>query len=113
MTEQIIIWVLGVLSTLFGGLNIFQWITLRSYKRIKSAEADKAEIQNLKDVIETIQGSMQSEIERLRKRVEEAEKRAGEAEKRASDNADKYFALYQKYDTLREEFEAYKRNHKK
>lgn len=105
MIEQAMTWVLGILTTLFGGLNIFQWLTLRSYKRIKAAEADRSEIENLKTTIETIQSSMQAEIDRLQKRVEEAEKRAGE-------NADRYFALYEKYDKLRDEFESYKSVHK-
>lgn len=61
MTETILTWVFGILSTLFGGLNIFQWVTLRSYKRVKAAEADRMEIENLRLVIE----SMQGEIKRL------------------------------------------------
>ena len=118
-TQELATWVLGIFTTLFGGLNIFQWFTLRSLKRIKTAEADKAEIQNLKDVIETIQSSMKSEIDRLRARVEEAEKRADEAEKRAdeaekraSENVHKYLSLCQKHDDLRKEFEDYKLAHK-
>ena len=94
MTEQIITWVLGILTTLFGGLNIFQWITLRSYKRVKAAEADRQEIENLRLVID----SMQAEIGRLQKRLDEAEKRAYE-------NSNKYYSLQQ-------EFEQYKLNHK-
>ena len=61
MTEQIVTWILGILTTLFGGLNVFQWITLRSYKRVKAAEADRMEIENLQMVIRT----MQDEIARL------------------------------------------------
>ncbi len=94
MTEQIIIWALGIISTLFGGLNIFQWITLRSYKRVKAAEADAQDIENLRKIID----SMQSEIGRLRDRLDEAEKRAYE-------NANRYYSLQQ-------EFETYKQQHK-
>lgn len=94
MTEQILTWVLGILTTLFGGLNIFQWITLRSYKRVKAAEADRMEIENLRNVID----GMQAEIGRLRERLDEAEKRAFE-------NSNKYYSLQQ-------EFEQYKLNHK-
>ena len=94
MAEQIITWVLGILTTLFGGLNIFQWITLRSYKRVKAAEADRQEIENLRLVID----SMQAEIGRLQTRLDEAEKRAYE-------NSNKYYSLQQ-------EFEQYKLNHK-
>ena len=61
MTEQIVTWILGIIATLFGGLNVFQWITLRSYKRVKAAEADRMEIENLRLVI----SSMQDEIKRL------------------------------------------------
>ena len=105
MSEQIITWVLGIATTLFGGLNIFQWLTIRSYKRLKAAEADRSEIDNLKTTLDAIQTSMQQEIERLQKRVEDAERRANE-------NAERYFALYEKYDKLRDEFERYKATHK-
>ena len=98
MTEQILIWALGILTTLFGGLNIFQWITLQSYKRLKRAEADRLEIENLRLVIQTIQNSTQAEINRLQKRVEEAERIAME-------NSNKYISLQQ-------EFETYKQKHK-
>ena len=94
MTDQLVIWLLGILSTLFGGLNIFQWLTLRSYKRVKAAEADKSEI----DVLRSIIDGMQDEIERLRNRLDEAEKRAYE-------NSDRYYSLQQ-------EFEQYKLTHK-
>ena len=52
-------WLLGIISTLLGGLNIFQWITLKSYKRVKEAEADRMEIENLRLVIQTMQGEIQ------------------------------------------------------
>ena len=94
MTETILTWVLGILTTLFGGLNIFQWITLRSYKRVKAAEADRLDIENLQKIID----GMQAEIGRLRQRLDEAEKRAYE-------NSNKYYSLQQ-------EFEQYKLTHK-
>ena len=119
MTDQIFIWILGIASTLFGGLNIFQWLTLKSYKRLKEAEADKTEISNLRETVETIQNAMQSEIDRLQKRVEKAEERADraeeraqQAEQRAAENANKYLSLFEKHDALRTEFETYKQNHK-
>ena len=94
MAATVLTWILGILTTLFGGLNIFQWITLRSYKRVKAAEADRMEIDNLRSVID----SMQAEIGRLRTRLDEAEKRAYE-------NSNRYYALQQ-------EFENYKQTHK-
>lgn len=90
-----------VFATLFGGLNIFQWITLRSYKRIKAAEADRTEIDNLRKIIE----SNQAEIGRLAQRVQAADTRAI-----AQDN--RYSELERKYDALKTEFENYKQNHK-
>ena len=105
MTEQIVTWILGIVATLFGGLNIFQWITLRSYKRLKAAEADSKEIANLQATIDTIQKSMNAQILLLERRVQDAEKRAQE-------NADKYASLSKKYDALEKEFEQYKLNHK-
>ena len=68
--DQVLTWVLGILTTLFGGLNIFQWITLRSYKRVKAAEADRMEIENLRLVITT----MQDEIQRLHEQYNDLQK---------------------------------------
>ena len=62
-TATIINWALGIVATLFGGLNIFQWITIKSYKRVKEAEADRMEIENLRLVMQ----SMKEEIDRLHK----------------------------------------------
>ncbi len=101
MTEQIIIWVLGIASTLFGGLNIFQWLTFKAYKRQRNAEADKAEISSLSDIIR----QNQAEIGRLSQRLIDADRRATDLESR-------YSALYDKWDKLRDEFETYKLNHK-
>ena len=90
-----------VFATLFGGLNIFQWITLRSYKRLKVAEADKSEIDNLRSIIQ----ENQAEIGRLVQRLNTADARAI-----AQDN--RYDELERKYDALKTEFEEYKQNHK-
>ena len=62
-TATIVNWALGIAATLFGGLNIFQWITIKSYKRVKEAEADRMEIENLRLVMQ----SMKEEIDRLHK----------------------------------------------
>lgn len=94
MAETVLTWVFGILTTLFGGLNIFQWITLKSYKRVKAAEADRMDIENLQKII----NGMQAEIGRLQQRLDEAEKRAYE-------NSNRYYALQQ-------EFENYKQMHK-
>ena len=94
MAETVLTWIFGILTTLFGGLNVFQWITLRSYKRVKEAEADEKDIENLRKIID----GMQSEIGRLRQRLDEAEKRAYE-------NSNRYYALQR-------EFESYKQMHK-
>ena len=66
-TATIINWALGIVATLFGGLNIFQWITLKSYKRVKEAEADRMEIENLRLVMQ----SMKEEIDRLHKQYDD------------------------------------------
>ena len=92
--QQIITWALGIATTLFGGLNIFQWITLRSYKRVKAAEADRQEIENLRIIISEMRG----EITRLRERVDRAEENASEN--------------YRRYISLQSEFEQYKKEHK-
>ena len=90
-----------IFATLFGGLNIFQWITLRSYKRLKAAEADRSDIDNLRAIIQ----ENQAEIARLAQRIQSADARAI-----AQDN--RYADLERKYDELKEEFETYKQNHK-
>ena len=90
-----------VFATLFGGLNIFQWITLRSYKRIKAAEADRSEIDNLRTIIT----ENKEEIARLTQRLNVYEERDLAMHNR-------YDELYNKYDKLRDEFEEYKLNHK-
>lgn len=101
MAEQILIWGLGVLATILGGLNIMQLLTFKSYKRQRNAEADNAEIKSLSDIIK----QNQAEIGRLSERLILADKRAIEQE-------NKYSALYEKYDKMRDEFEEYKLKHK-
>ena len=63
-------WLFGIVSTLLGGLNIFQWITLKSYKRVKEAEADRMEIENMQLVIK----SMGEEIRRLHEQYNDLQK---------------------------------------
>ena len=101
LTYQIIMWALGIIATLLAGGNIFQWITLKSYKRMKNAEAYQAEIDALRKIIET----NQAEIGRLAKRVEDYDRREIE-------NANRYNTLYEQYYNLKTEFETYKINHK-
>lgn len=101
MTEQIITWVLGVLATLLGGLNIMQLFTFKSYKRKASAEAYQSEIDSLRSIIE----ANQAEIGRLSQRLEACDAREIENNRR-------YDELYTKYDSLRDEFELYKLNHR-
>ena len=101
MTEQIIIWALGLVATILGGLNIMQLLTFRAYKRQRNAEADKAEIESLSEIIR----QNQAEIGRLSERLTLADQRAMEQE-------NKYNALYDKFDKMRDEFEVYKLNHK-
>ena len=95
--QMILNFVLGILTLLFGGLNLFQLLTFRAYKRQKNAEADSAEIESLSKIIK----QNQEEIGRLNQRLLMADKRAMEQE-------EKYNELYNKYDRLRDEFEEYK-----
>ena len=99
--QSIITLVLGILTLLFGGLNLFQLLTFRAYKRQRNAEADKAEIESLSAIIK----QNQEEIGRLSQRLTLADQRAMEQE-------NKYNALYDKFDKMRDEFETYKLNHK-
>lgn len=93
--------VLGIVSALLGGLNIFQLLTFRAYKRQRNAEADRAEIDSLSEIIK----QNQAEIGRLSQRLIDSDKRATELE-------NKYNTLFDKYDKMRDEFENYKLNHK-
>lgn len=102
MDWQVILnFVLGILTLLFGGLNLFQLLTFRAYKRQKNAEADSAEIESLSKIIK----QNQEEIGRLNQRLIEADKRTMDLE-------NKYNALYDKYDKIRDEFEEYKLENK-
>lgn len=94
-------WILGIVSALLGGLNIFQLLTFRAYKRQRNAEADRAEINSLSEIIK----QNQAEIGRLSQRLIDSDKRATELE-------NKYNTLFDKYDKMRDEFENYKLNHK-
>lgn len=112
MAETVLTWVFGILTTLFGGLNVFQWITLRSYKRVKAAEADKADIDNLRAIIETMRQTHEAEMARLERRVQDAENRAITNANKYDDLRDKYDELRDKYMAIENEFESYKQTHK-
>ena len=90
-----------IITVLLGGLNVFQLLTFKAYKRQRNAEADSAEIKSLSEIIK----QNQAEIGRLNERLNLADQRAME-----QDN--KYNALYDKYDKMRDEFESYKLTHK-
>ena len=92
---------LSIITALSGGLNIFQLLTFRAYKRQRNAEADRAEIDSLSEIIK----QNQAEIGRLSQRLIDSDKRATELE-------NKYNTLFDKYDKIRDEFENYKLNHK-
>ena len=51
-------WILGIVSALLGGLNIFQLLTFRAYKRQRNAEADRAEIDSLSEIIKQNQAEI-------------------------------------------------------
>ena len=93
--------ILAIATLLLGGLNIFQLLTFKSYKRQRNAEADTAEIESLSRII----AQNQAEIGRLSQRLNEADKRALEQDRR-------YEELAKNYDKLRNEFFDYRLNHK-
>ena len=93
--------ILAIATLLLGGTNIFQMLTFRAYKRQRNAEADRAEINSLSEIIK----QNQAEIGRLSQRLLLADQRAMEQES-------KYNTLYEKYDRMRDEFEEYKLKHK-
>lgn len=99
--QAITSFILGVATLLLGGLNIFQLLTFRAYKRKTNAEADKSEIEALRAIID----ANTAELGRLQQRIETEERRALEQE-------NKYNRLYDQYITLREEFNDYKLTHK-
>ena len=93
--------ILAIATLLLGGTNIFQMLTFRAYKRQRNAEADRAEIDSLSEIIK----QNQAEIGRLSQRLLLADQRSLEQES-------KYNTLYEKYDRMRDEFEEYKLKHK-
>ena len=99
--QAIVSFVLGIATLLLGGLNIFQLLTFKAYKRQRNAEADQAEINSLSEIIKR----NQEEIGRLSQRLIDSDRRATELE-------NKYNTLYDKYDKMRDEFEIYKLSHK-
>ena len=99
--QAIVNLVLGVVTLLLGGLNIFQLLTFKAYKRQRNAEADQAEIDSLSKIIK----QNQAEIGRLQQRLNDADQRATLLEKR-------YDVIYERWDKLRDEFETYKLTHK-
>ena len=99
--QAILNFILAFATLLLGGLNIFQLLTFKAYKRQRNAEADKAEIESLSEIIK----QNQAEIGRLSQRLIDSDRRATELE-------NKYSALYDKYDKIRDEFENYKLTHK-
>lgn len=101
MDATIVNWVLGIVTTLLGGLNIFQLLTFKAYKRERNAQADQEEIKSLSEIIR----QNQAEIGRLSQRLIDADRRATELE-------NKYNTLYDKYDKIRDELETYKLTHK-
>lgn len=103
MDLQIILnFILGLLTLFFGGGLIFQWLTIKSLRRQKEAEATKAEVDALRAIIQ----ANTDEINRLNARVAAADARAIEADNR-------YNTLYAEYYKLKSEFEQYKiSNHK-
>lgn len=62
---EIATYVLSVVTVLLGGANIFQFFTIRSYRRKHNAEATRAEIDNLNIVID----NLRQEIGRLESRL--------------------------------------------
>ena len=99
--QAIVSLVLGILTLLFGGLNLYQLLTFKAYKRSQNAKAEQEEIKSLSEIIR----QNQAEIGRLSERLTLADQRAMEME-------NKYTALYEKYDAIRDAFEEYKLTHK-
>lgn len=67
--------ILTFLTTLFGAGNVWQFFTLRSLRRVKTAEADQASIDTLNKVIaswEKNYDSLQNRYDRLNEKYEQA-----------------------------------------
>ena len=99
--QAIVSLILGILTLLFGGLNLYQLLTFKAYKRSQNAKAEQEEIKSLSEIIR----QNQAEIGRLSERLTLADQKAFEME-------NKYNTLYEKYDALRDQFEEYKLTHK-
>lgn len=87
MTHEIIMWVLGLIATIFGGVNIVQLINNRELKRKLSAEGYQQEIAALQNII----AGCNAEVDRLQRRCDESDSR--------------YDALRSKYDDLEKKYD--------
>ena len=62
---EIATYILSVVTLLLGGCNIFQFFTIRSYRRKHKAEATRAELDNLNIVIAQLRDEVVRQHERL------------------------------------------------
>ncbi len=66
---EIATYILSVITVMLGGANVFQFLTIKSYKRKHNAEATRAEIDNLNIIID----NLNKEVARLEKRLTDLE----------------------------------------
>ena len=91
MSKDILLWALGLMSTLFAGANIFQFIFFKSTKKKPEAEAESVTLDNqqkelqirekgindlLRQCDDTLERSMKMQTELQRLMMEVAELRA-------------------------------------
>ena len=110
--------IVGILATLFAGLNIFQFVAFKSYKKKYQAEAEKdqAEAEELKqsaierrlEAMEKLYATQGEEIDKLRLAVINLSKEKFENEKRIIQLEGENKSLKEKVDWLEKDIQAYK-----
>ena len=110
--------VLGSLVAAFAGLNIFQFLSFKSYKKKYQAEAEKdqAEAEELKqsaierrlEAMERLYATQGEEIDKLRLAVINLSKEKFENEKRIIQLEGENRSLKEKVDWLEKDIQAYK-----
>ena len=110
--------IVGALAALFAGLNIFQFVAFKSYKKKYAAEAEKdqAEAEELKqsaierrlEAMERLYATQGEEIDKLRMAVINLSKEKFENEKRIIQLEGENKSLKEKVDWLEKDIQAYK-----
>ena len=102
MREELIRWVLGILTTLLAGTNVVTLLNNRQLRRKMSAEGYQLEIDAQQKIID----GCTKEIDRLQSRLDDSDKRYDDLREKYNELERKYDErekiFYQKYEELKQ-----------